>query len=102
MLTRFLLRPRAARFAPAAGLLLAHALLAPGRRSRGEALKLAALQAITLMMGAALLLVGAAFIEAYWSSNRSIDATIKYAVSALLWLLLILYLTFAGRSHHAA
>lgn len=85
----------------AAGLLLAHALLAPGRRSRGEALKLAALQAVTLMMGAALLLVGAAFIEAYWSSNHSIAPAIKYSVSATLWLVLILYLAFAGRGHHA-
>lgn len=86
----------------AAGLLLAHAILAPGRRSRGEALKLAALQAVTLMMGAALLLVGAAFIEAYWSSIRSIDPMIKYAVSATLWLVLILYLSLAGRGYHAA
>jgi len=86
----------------AAGLLLAHAILAPGRRSRGEALKLAALQAVTLMMGAALLLVGAAFIEAYWSSIRSIDPIIKYAVSGTLWLVLILYLSLAGRGYHAA
>lgn len=85
----------------AAGLLLAHAILAPGRRSRGEALKLAALQAVTLMMGAAVLLLGAAFIEAYWSSIRSIDPSIKYTVSGVMWLSLILYLTFAGRGHHA-
>jgi len=86
----------------AAGLLLAHALLAPGRRTRGEALKLAALQAVTLMMGAAILLVGAAFIEAYWSSIHSIAPAIKYAVSGVLWFVQILYLTFAGRGHHAA
>jgi len=86
----------------AAGLLLAHAIIAPGRRKRGEALKLAALQAVTLMMGAALLLVCAAFIEAYWSSLRSIDPLVKYAVSGVLWLVIGLYLTFAGRGHHAA
>ncbi len=85
----------------AAGLVLARAILAPGRRSRGEALKLAALQAVSLMMGAAIMLVGAAFIEAYWSSIRSIDPMIKFAVSGVLWLVVILYLTFAGRGHHA-
>ncbi|HEY0634058.1 MAG TPA: stage II sporulation protein M [Gammaproteobacteria bacterium] len=86
----------------AAGLLLARAIIAPGRYSRSEALKHAALEAVVLVMGAAMLLLGAAFIEAFWSSNRAIDSTIKYGVSALLWLLLVLYLLFAGKSRHAA
>lgn len=86
----------------AAGLLLAHAVVAPGRRPRGEALRLAAAEAITLVIGAALLLLGAAFIEAFWSSNRAIGPALKYTVAALLWSLLILYLGAAGRGRDAA
>ena len=43
------------------------------------------------------LLLLAAFIEAFWSSNRAIPAEIKYAVGIAGWLLVILYLTLAGR-----
>jgi uncharacterized membrane protein SpoIIM required for sporulation len=85
----------------AAGLVLGKAILAPGRRSRGEALKWAALEAVTLVMGAALLLLGAAFIEAFWSSNGAVAPTVKYIVSAVLWTVLILYLGFAGRGRDA-
>lgn len=85
-----------------AGLLLARAILMPGRRSRGDALKAAALEAVTLVMGAGLLLLGAAFIEAFWSSNRAVAHEVKYTVAAVLWLVLILYLTLAGRGRDAA
>jgi len=84
-----------------AGLLLARAILMPGRRSRGDALKAAALEAVTLVMGAGLLLLGAAFIEAFWSSNRAVAHEVKYSVAAVLWLVLILYLTLAGRGRDA-
>jgi uncharacterized membrane protein SpoIIM required for sporulation len=86
----------------AAGLLLGWAILAPGRRRRIDALKAAALEAVKLIMGAATLLFFAAFIEAFWSSNGSIDSTLKYAVGIALWVLLALYLTFAGRRYDAA
>lgn len=83
----------------AAGLCLASALFAPGRLSRTEALKVAASKAVILVMGAAVMLVAAAFVEAFWSSKSAIDPWIKYSVSALLWLLLIYYLVYAGRRH---
>lgn len=86
----------------AAGLLLGKAILAPGRRSRGEALKWAALEAVSLVMGAALLLLGAAFIEAFWSSNGAVAPAVKYTVSGVMWAALILYLGFAGRGRDAA
>lgn len=85
----------------AAGLLLAYALVAPGRRTRSEALQLAAREAVTLMIGATLFLVAAAFIEAFWSSSRAIEPSVKYIVSALLWSVVILYLGFAGRQRRA-
>ncbi len=81
----------------AAGLLLAHGLLAPGQLSRLQALKNKALEAVALVMGAALMLVVAAFIEAFWSSSGAANE-VKYSVAAVLWLFVILYLTLAGRS----
>lgn len=87
--------------AGAAGLKLGSALLAPGRWPRGEALRLAAKPAVQLVAGAALLLLIAAFVEAYWSSMTYTTPTIKYAVGAGLWLLVLGYLLFAGRGPHA-
>jgi len=48
------------------------------------------------------MLLIAAFIEAYWSSMTYGPAGVKYAVGALLWLLVALYFLFAGRNRHAS
>ncbi len=80
-----------------AGLKLGWAVVAPGRWSRVAALRQAAAEGVWLIVGVAALLVLAAFIEAFWSSNRAIPAVIKYAVGATGWLLVILYLSRAGR-----
>jgi uncharacterized membrane protein SpoIIM required for sporulation len=80
----------------AAGLMLGHALIAPGQMSRVQALKQRAHEALPLVMGAALMLLVAAFIEAFWSSSDLPPAT-KYSVAGLLWTLVILYLSFSGR-----
>lgn len=88
--------------AGAAGLKLGAALLAPGRLRRGEALRQAAERGVRLVAGATLMLLIAAFIEAYWSSMTYGPAGVKYAVGALLWLLVALYFLFAGRNRHAS
>jgi uncharacterized membrane protein SpoIIM required for sporulation len=88
--------------AGAAGLKLGGALIAPGRLRRGEALRLAAARAVRLIAGAALMLLIAAFVEAYWSSMTYPSALVKYVVGAFLWLLVGLYLLLSGRSNHAA
>ncbi len=80
----------------AAGLMLGKAVLAPGPFGRLEALKQNASEALLLVMGAALMLLVAAFIEAFWSSSGFAPA-IKYSIAALLWLWVILYLVFVGR-----
>lgn len=80
----------------AAGLMLGHALLAPGQYGRLEALKRRGRIALKLVMGAALMLLGAAFIEAFWSASGFAPA-VKYTVAALLWGLVIAYFLFAGR-----
>ncbi|MEN8179221.1 MAG: stage II sporulation protein M [Pseudomonadota bacterium] len=81
----------------AAGLMLGHAILAPGQRTRVMALKQQASAALQLVMGAALMLLVAAFIEAFWSSSN-LAAGIKYSVAALFWCLVALYLGWMGRS----
>jgi len=87
--------------AGAAGLKLGWALLAPGRLTRGEALRVAAQGSVQLIGGVMLFLLIAAFIEAYWSSMTWPTPLIKYLVGAALWMLVGAYLTFAGRSSHA-
>ncbi|MCQ4313136.1 stage II sporulation protein M [Pseudomonas stutzeri] len=88
-------------FAGAAGLKLGAALVAPGRLTRTEALRLAAAKTVRLIIGATVLLLIAAFIEAYWSSMTYPSAPVKYAVGALLWLLVGLYFLLSGRNTHA-
>jgi len=80
----------------AAGLVLARAVVAPGALSRTLALRKAAPEALKLVMGAALMLLLAAFVEAFWSSGSAAPA-VKYAVAALLWSGVFLYLWRAGR-----
>lgn len=88
--------------AGAAGLKLGMALLAPGRLSRLHSLRLAAEDALVLVYGFAGMLLLAAFIEAFWSSNGSTPAWIKYSVGMVILTLLIAYFIFAGRQKHAA
>lgn len=82
------------------GLRLGWALIAPGAWSRLHALQRAARKTMPVMYGAFMLLLMAAFIEAFWSP-RQLDPVIKYSVGAALWALLYLYLLFAGRRHAA-
>jgi uncharacterized membrane protein SpoIIM required for sporulation len=81
----------------AAGLQLGYALLAPGNYSRIEALKRASKVAIQLVYGVIIMLVIAAFIEAFWSSNNILMPWQKYWVGGFLWTLVIAYLVFSGR-----
>jgi uncharacterized membrane protein SpoIIM required for sporulation len=87
--------------AGAAGLKLGWALIAPGRWPRSEALRLAAAQSVQLVAGAILLLLIAAFIEAYWSSMTYTSANVKFAVGGALWLLVASYFVYAGRGQDA-
>ncbi len=83
----------------AAGLRLGLALLAPGRHRRGHALRKAALEAAPVMAGAAVMLVAAAFLEAFWSSSAVVPGAVKLAVGAALWIAVLAYLGIAGRAH---
>jgi uncharacterized membrane protein SpoIIM required for sporulation len=81
----------------AAGMKLGYALLHPGTQTRLEALRQAAAIAIRLMYGVIVMLVIAAFIEAFWSSNNMLLAWQKYWVGGILWALVIAYFTLSGR-----
>lgn len=83
--------------AGAAGLRIGHALIAPGRRTRLEAVKHAAAAAMALIYAVFAFLVVAAAIEAFWSSAQWVRPQIKLAVGALAWVLMFAYLGWQGR-----
>ncbi len=85
-------------FSGAAGLRLGYAILNPGQLSRLNALRLAGRDVIPMLYGIVLMLVVAAFLEAFWSSSATTPVLIKYSVGAILWALVLLY-SFSGRRH---
>ncbi len=80
-----------------AGLMLGRALLAPGRETRGAALRGAARQAAVLVGGAVCMLVVAAVLEAFWSSARWVADEVKYGVAAACWAGVFAYFWRSGR-----
>jgi uncharacterized membrane protein SpoIIM required for sporulation len=83
--------------AGAAGLRLGLDLLAPGRRSRVDALIEGGKVGGKLCLGVFAMLLFAAFVEAFWSSIGWIPAPVKFAVGGALWVLVLGWLGFAGR-----
>ncbi len=79
-----------------AGLILGYSLLSSVCFSRAHALKTMGPNALKLVMGGALMLCIAAFIEAFWSSAQIVPE-IKYWVAAANWATVLLYFLFAGR-----
>lgn len=80
-----------------AGLQLGLKLLAPGRKRRIDALVEGGIIGARLCLGVAFMLLVAAFIEAFWSSTAAVPAWGKYSVSAVLWVLVLLWLGRGGR-----
>ena len=78
-------------FSGAAGLRLGLALIDPGPYRRLTALRLAAREAVWLIYGTTLMLLLAAFLEAFWSSSSTIPSSVKYAVGAVFWMMVFLY-----------
>jgi uncharacterized membrane protein SpoIIM required for sporulation len=79
-----------------AGLMLGDAAIHPGQRTRGQALLARGLEAVQVAGGAAVMLMIAAAIEAFWSP-APLPAIVKYVVGGGLWLVVAGYLAFAGR-----
>jgi uncharacterized membrane protein SpoIIM required for sporulation len=87
----------AIQLAGSAGLLLAGAIVAPGRLRRIDALKRNARRAGTLVCGVAAMLVVAGIIEGFVSPLRT-SIPFRLGVGALTAVLLAAYLGFAGRA----
>jgi uncharacterized membrane protein SpoIIM required for sporulation len=82
----------------AAGLKIGHSLLAPGRLRRGQSLVAATKDSAVIVSGAAIMLLIAAAIEAFWSSASWLPHPVKYAVASACWIGVLSYLAFQGRS----
>ncbi len=80
--------------AGAAGLRLGQALLMPGRLRRSQALIEAGRAVTPLVWAVVLLLIGAAWLEAFWSSIVWMPLSIKLSVSAIGWCLVLAW--FSG------
>jgi len=80
----------------ACGLKLGLAPLAPGRRTRREALVVAARSILPLVYAAGGMLVVAAFVEAFWSSSRWLPNEVKYVAGAAGWVAVFGWLVGMG------
>ncbi|GAA4651461.1 stage II sporulation protein M [Kistimonas scapharcae] len=78
-------------FSGAAGLRLGLALIDPGPYHRLTALRLAAKEAVKLIYGTTLMLLLAAFLEAFWSSSSTMASPVKYTVGAAFWFMVLVY-----------
>lgn len=85
-------------FSGAAGLKLGFSLLSPGELTRIAALQAAAKDAIKIMYGVFVMLLIAAFIEAFWSSSSALPNAVKYSVGTALWLIVFYYCFFFARN----
>jgi uncharacterized membrane protein SpoIIM required for sporulation len=86
-----------------AGLRLGLNLIAPGQRRRIDALVEAGRRGALLSVGVLVMLLIAAFIEAFWSSIGWMPASVKYSVAAVLWTGVFTWLLAGGRNRlHAA
>jgi uncharacterized membrane protein SpoIIM required for sporulation/uncharacterized RDD family membrane protein YckC len=86
--------------AGAAGLILGRAVVTPGRRTRGRALREDGREGLALVAGAACLLVLAGLVEGFVSPAR-VDGTLKVAFAGLVATCLFAYLWSGGRSRSA-
>lgn len=81
----------------AAGLKIGHALLAPGRLTRRQALVEATRESVVLVYGFTAMLLIAAAIEAFWSSSAWLPPVVKFISAGLCWASVIFYFLRQGR-----
>ena len=79
-----------------AGMVMGYALVDTGGRTRFGSLRARARDNAYLVLGAALMLLVAAAIEGFWSPS-GVRAQIKWGTAIAAYLVVICYLTFAGR-----
>jgi uncharacterized membrane protein SpoIIM required for sporulation len=81
----------------AAGLRIGQSVLLPGRRTRVAAFELAARETSLIVFGAAVMLVIAAAIEAFWSSAPWVTSMAKIICAGFCWILVLCF--FLRRPH---
>jgi uncharacterized membrane protein SpoIIM required for sporulation len=81
----------------AGGLRIGQSVLLPGRLTRIASLELAARETSLIVFGAAVMLVIAAAIEAFWSSAPWVTPTAKYVCAGFCWTLVLCF--FLRRPH---
>jgi len=84
----------------AAGGVVGKHLIAPAQYTRIESLKQAGKRTFPVILGCFILLILAAFVEAFFSSSRVIPNEVKYALGGLCWLW-VLSFVFARRRYAA-
>jgi len=80
-----------------AGLRIGLALIAPGRLRRRDALIDAGRDGAKLCLGVFLMLLFAAFVEAFWSSKSQLPDLVRFPVAAALWGGILWWLWAGGR-----
>jgi uncharacterized membrane protein SpoIIM required for sporulation len=81
----------------AAGLRVGHALIAPDRLTRRQALVAASRDVLPIVYGLIVMLLIAAAVEAFWSSATWIVPPVKYAVAFACWTGVVGYFLLQGR-----
>lgn len=81
-----------------AGLKLGLSFLMPGRYRRIDSIVRTAQQLVPIIIGFVIMLLIAAFIEAFWSAIN-LPIMIKYIVGTVCWVLVIAYFGVAGRGY---
>lgn len=84
-----------------AGLSLGWSVVAPGELPRLASLQRAAREIVVIVAGAAVMLVFAAGIEAFWSASAT-PREVKLVVGGALFALVLAYVLFAGRDAEEA
>lgn len=82
----------------AAGLRLARPVIGPGRFTRTYALRIAGVESVQMVLGAAIMLTLAAFLEAFWSPLALVNNETKYFVAICLWAVVAWYFLTAGKN----
>ncbi len=80
----------------AAGMSMGWSIVAPGQKTRLQSLQDTAKDVVVIVAGAAVMLLIAATLEAFWSGS-SVPSNIKRVFGLVMMLLVLSYLGFAGR-----
>jgi uncharacterized membrane protein SpoIIM required for sporulation len=84
-------------FCAYSGLLLGYRFFVTRGLSRSASIRKAGKDGMPIVAGAALMLVIAAAIEAFWSSRHELPFRLRIGAGVILWTLLLLYFLCAGR-----